>query len=183
MTRFFSKVCILTLIAGSIASSCSCSGKTPEEELAATVCKMYDNIMECYGDGRCSADEFNRLYLTADYKHLIDSVNTFDSINCADMIGFWEYDHWIMAQDWDNPTYTLDTVFISDSISNWYWAIITIHNLGKDTKVNLLMMPENGEWKIGEMLNYDWAVPSETDNIGWYFRNTRNLLSAGLMEK
>ena len=141
------------------------------------MCKMYDNIMECYGDGRGSADELNRLYLTAEYIHLIDSVNTFDSIYCADKVGFWEYDHWIMAQDCDNPTYTLDTVTISDSTTNWYWAKITIHNLGKDTKVYLLMMPENGEWKIGEMLNYDWEVPSELDNIDWYFHDTRKLLS------
>lgn len=179
MNKPFSKISICAIIAVSIALNCSCNKKTTpsttEEEVAATVTKMYDHIFECYKDGNGSVDEFNRLYLTADYMQMIDSVNAFDSLYCTDEIGFWSYDHWVMAQDWNNPTYTLDTVFVSDTANNWYWAEITIHNLGTDTRVMLLMMPENSEWKIGEMLNYDWDTPSEFDRIHWYFQEHLDL--------
>lgn len=147
--------------------------KSTEDEVAEAVCKIYDHIFESYCDGNDSLDVFNQRYLTSDYLKMIDSVKAFDLQHRPGEVGFFEYDHWIMGQDWDKPTYTLDTVSASDTLSNWYWATVTIHDFGT-TKVHLLMMQEDGEWKIGDMLNYDISpTPSELDRIVLYMRDER----------
>lgn len=178
MKRLFSKSIIMAFVACCVVASYSCNRKpvpsSKADEVASAVCKMYDYVFECYRAGNDSLDVFNRRYLTADYNKMIDSVRAFDSIHHAEECGFFEYDHWIMGQDWDKPTYTLDTVFVSDSLVDWYWATVTINNFGT-TQVHLLMVPEDGEWKIGDMLDYDLNLdkPSEMDNMSLYLRDAR----------
>ena len=138
---------------------------TQKEEVAEAVKAIYDHVFACYGNGCDSSDVFNHRYLTKEYYHFIDSVAHYDEYaDCFD------YDHWVMAQDWDQPKYTLDDVFLSDSLTSRYWASITIVNLGKKTAVHLLMMQEDGRWKIGEMLNDDWEPRSEYDHVYWCCR-------------
>lgn len=177
MKQLFSKTLILAVIACSVAANYSCDRKpvtgNKSDEVAAAVCKIYDHVFECYSTDNDSAEAFNRRYLSADYLQWIDSVNAFDAAHCDGEIGFWEYDHWILGQDWDTPTYTLDKVSVSDSSTDWYWATVTIHNLGNETQIHLLMVPEDGEWKIGDMLDYGWDTPSEIDRMNWYLRDKR----------
>ena len=132
MRGFFTKTVLLSMLFCGIAVIYSCNTKqapapkSTEEEVAEAVCSIYDHIFECYGAGNDSLDVFNRRYLTADYNKMIDSVRVFDSLHCPGEVGFFDYDHWIMGQDFDKPGYTLDTVFVSDSLSGWYWASVTI---------------------------------------------------------
>ncbi len=182
MRRFFTKIVLFSMLFCGIATIFSCNTKqapapkSTENEVAEAVCNIYDHIFECYGAGNDSLDVFNRRYLTSNYNKMIDSVRAFDLQHCPGEVGFFEYDHWVMGQDFDKPSYTLDTVFVSDTLSDWYWATVTIHNFG-DIKVHLLMMQEDGEWKIGDMLCYDFLqsplAPSELDNMCLYMRDER----------
>jgi hypothetical protein len=140
-----------------------------EDAVAEAVNSIYGHVMACYAEDKDSSETFDQRYLTEDYRHVIDSVKAFDMQDSTGGVGFWDYDHWIMAQDWGKPTFTLDTVMDSGD-GEKYWAKVTIHNLGVETEVFLLMMKEEGEWKIGEMLNYDWLLPSEIDMMYWYMR-------------
>lgn len=171
----FSSVFIVVLV-----SFLSCSGQhgaansSKEEQVAAEVNTIYNHVFECYGKGNDSADVFNQRYLTGFYLSFFDSIALYDSLYNQGNAGYWDYDRWVMAQDWDHPSFKLDSVVVSDPLLDSYWANITITNLGHSTSLHLLMMQEDGKWKIDEVLNDEWDPRSEIDRIVWYCSNLKN---------
>ncbi|MBP5548300.1 MAG: DUF3828 domain-containing protein [Bacteroidales bacterium] len=175
------KSLIVAFLAMAIAVYVSCTGRqttttlTTEEEVAEAVNAIYNHVFTCYGEGNDSSEVFNRRYLTKEYLNYFDSVALYDSLYNQGEIGYWDYDRWVMAQDWDHPTFKIDNVTVSDSFTGWYWADIIITNLGQVTIMHLLMMQEDGCWKIGEVLNDNWELRSELDRMIMYCLDLKKL--------
>lgn len=62
----------------------------------------------------------------------------------------WETNHWVMAQDWDNPRMYIDEITSDDG--NHATAQIHIDDNGNRQNVELKMVKENGSWKIDDFV-------------------------------
>jgi hypothetical protein len=72
--------------------------------------------------------------------------------------GFFDADDGIMGQDWGEITISGLKVDVKDNThAN---AFFTLHNLGSQTKVQLELVFEHGEWLIGNFID-------ETHKMDW----------------
>ena len=93
----------------------------------------------------------------AEWKTLVQMVNSKDAENMG-RGGFFDADYWIMGQDWGKITISGLKVDVKDNThAN---AFFTLHNLGSQTKVQLELVFEHGEWLIGNFID-------ETHKMDW----------------
>ena len=121
---------------------------------------IYAAVAEAYpeiNDIPPSNDQLDDAYCTSEWNTLVQMVNSKDAENMG-RGGFFDADYWIMGQDWGKITISGLKVDIKDNAhAN---AFFTLHNLGNQTKVQLELVFERGEWFIGNFID-------ETHKMDW----------------
>jgi hypothetical protein len=121
---------------------------------------IYAAVAEAYpeiNDITPSNDELDDAYCSSEWNTLVQMVNSKDAENMG-RGGFFDADYWIMGQDWGKITISDLKVDVKDnSHAN---AFFTLHNLGSQTKVQLELIFERGEWLIGNFID-------ETHKMNW----------------
>lgn len=121
---------------------------------------IYTAVAEAYpeiNDITPSNDQLDDAYCTNEWKTLVQMVNSKDAENMG-RGGFFDADYWIMGQDWGKITISGLKVDVKDKThAN---AFFTLHNLGSQTKVQLELVFEHGEWLIGNFID-------ETHKMDW----------------
>ena len=130
------------------------------EVITDRVNAIYAAVAEAYpeiNDITPSNDQLDDAYCTSEWKTLVQMVNSKDAENMG-RGGFFDADYWIMGQDWGKITISGLKVDVKDNThAN---AFITLHNLGSQTKVQLELVFEHGEWLIGNFID-------ETHKMDW----------------
>ena len=130
------------------------------EVITDRVNAIYTAVAEAYpeiNDITPSNDQLDDAYCTSEWKTLVQMVNSKDAENMG-RGGFFDADYWIMGQDWGKITISGLRVDVKDNThAN---AFFTLHNLGSQTKVQLELVFEHGEWLIGNFID-------ETHKMDW----------------
>ena len=130
------------------------------ELIADRVNAIYAAVAEAYpeiNDITPSNDQLDDAYCTGEWKTLVQMVNSKDAEDMG-RGGFFDADYWIMGQDWGKITISGLKVDVKDNThAN---AFFTLHNLGSQTKVQLELVFEHGEWLIGNFID-------ETHKTDW----------------
>ena len=130
------------------------------ELITDQVSAIYAAVAEAYpeiNDITPSNDQLDDAYCTSEWNTLVQMVNSKDAENMG-RGGFFDADYWIMGQDWGKITISGLKVDVKDNThAN---AFFTLHNLGSQTKVQLEMVFEHGEWLISNFID-------ETHKMDW----------------
>ena len=130
------------------------------EVITDRVNAIYAAVAEAYpeiNDITPSNDQLDDAYCTSEWKTLVQMVNSKSAENMG-RESFFDADYWIMGQDWGKITISGLKVDVKDDThAN---AFFTLHNLGSQTKVQLELLFEHGEWFIGNFID-------ETHKMDW----------------
>ena len=130
------------------------------EVITDRVNAIYAAVAEAYpeiNDITPSNDQLDDAYCTSEWKTLVQMVNSKSAENMG-RESFFDADYWIMGQDWGKITISGLKVDVKDNThAN---AFFTLHNLGSQTKVQLELVFEHGEWLIGNFID-------ETHKMDW----------------
>lgn len=125
-----------------------------KKEVADRVTAIYDEVFDWYRNHpeALSTPDFDTdRFLSKDYMRTLRAVRKKDA-SLEGEVGFYDYDHWLMAQDWSaDLSYNLDSV--QASYAGYAAAWLTIHDGENSRAVWLEMRPENGEWRIDDFMS------------------------------
>ncbi len=143
------------LVVAALLTACGAQKKDvpPIEPNAAadSLQAIYNDVLAAYnGEKTATQAEIDTRYLTADYNALLQQVAAADEAVEADgMIGFFDYDHWLFAQDYGELSATVDGCeYVGDSV---YLAEISLKNFGTTQKIEVSLTLENGRCLIDDM--------------------------------
>lgn len=117
--------------------------------------EIYATVFKAYNDEDTALDltaleekrkKFNAEYCSRGWNQLLNVVNRIDSIDFHGEMGFFDFDYWIMAQDWKDLSVS-DVKALAYS-PHMVQVEFLLHNLGHAKPVTLLMVNERGLWKI-----------------------------------
>ena len=143
-------------------------------EVAARITAIYDEVFGSYRaqtENAWPVEDFDREgFLSKDYLRLQAQVLRADSL--AGELGFFDYDHWIQAQDWgsDLAMQLVGTEMQSDSTALCH---IIVLNCGYKTPFTIAMVKEDGRWLIDDFINDpadDLSVSSEKEQMKEYLK-------------
>ena len=102
--------------------------------------------------------DFNRNYCSREWNDLSRQIREIDSLYHADELGFWEADYWIMGQDCDQLSICdIEVLNVSPTEAD---VKFMLHNLGEAKPVALILVKEDGIWKIDNFkdmnIDMDW---------------------------
>lgn len=130
------------------------------EEIYSSVFKAYnaeDSLRRLGQDTVTSIaqnrDRFDAKFCTREWNDLVQSIHVNDSLFHEGEIGFFEADYWIMGQDWDHLSIsdvTLDSIGDTPPVVSF-----VLHNLGTSKSVNVVLLKEEGSWKIDNFIDMD----------------------------
>ncbi len=84
---------------------------------------------------------------------MLAKVNEIDSLNHEGELGFWEFDYWIMGQDWHNLS--ISDIEVKNVAENEATVQLKLHNFDSVQTVDLLLVKEDGSWKIDDFKQAD----------------------------
>lgn len=103
--------------------------------------------------------DFESKYMSSDYLAVYHKVKEHDkALEENSEVGFFAYDHWVRAQDFQNIHMTVKSV--TPESDRKYIAVITVHNMDQTYDVEVTMVWESGEWQIDDL--YD--LPEDGKN-------------------
>lgn len=102
--------------------------------------------------------DFNRNYCSREWNDLSRQIREIDSLYHAGELGFWEADYWIMGQDWHQLSISdIEVLNVSPTEAD---VKFMLHNLGEAKPVALILVKEDGIWKIDNFkdlnIDMDW---------------------------
>ena len=102
--------------------------------------------------------DFNRNYCSREWNDLSRQIREIDSLYHAGELGFWEADYWIMGQDWHQLSISdIEVLNVSPTEAD---VKFMLHNLGEAKPVALILVKEDGIWKIDNFkdlnVDMDW---------------------------
>lgn len=102
--------------------------------------------------------DINRNYCSREWNDLSRQIREIDSLYHADELGFWEADYWIMGQDWHQLSISdIEVLNVSPTEAD---VKFMLHNLGEAKPVALILVKEDGIWKIDNFkdlnIDMDW---------------------------
>ena len=102
--------------------------------------------------------DFNRNYCSREWNDVSRQIREIDSLYHADELGFWEADYWIMGQDWHQLSISdIEVLNVSPTEAD---VKFMLHNLGEAKPVALILVKEDGIWKIDNFkdlnVDMDW---------------------------
>ncbi len=100
-----------------------------------------------------NSDRFNKDYCSKEWNLLLAKVNEIDSLNHEGELGFWEFDYWIMGQDWHNLS--ISDIEVQNVAENEATVQMKLHNFDSVQTVGLLLVKEDGSWKIDDFKQAD----------------------------
>ena len=100
-----------------------------------------------------NSDRFNKDYCSKEWNLLLAKVNEIDSLNHEGEMGFWEFDYWIMGQDWHNLS--ISDIEVKNVAENEATVQLKLHNFDSVQTVDLLLVKEDGSWKIDDFKQAD----------------------------
>jgi squalene cyclase len=144
---------------------CGSRTKTPATDsadtmtMAATALKgIYDDVFSWYNEdakGKGTTDsvpDFDALYMSRDYKAVLQKVAEKDrKMEKEGFVGFFDYDHWVCGQDYGNLSMRI--ISVSEERSGKCRAEVEISNLGTKTRLGVVLVKENGDWKIDDFID------------------------------
>ena len=97
--------------------------------------------------------EFNRNYCSREWNRLSRQINEIDSLYHGDELGFWDFDYWIMAQDWHNLSISdVEVLSVTPTEASVQFQL---HNFDSSKPIALHMVLEDGVWKIDDFLEVE----------------------------
>ena len=170
------KYLISSLLCLSLLASCSSDGAEGgvAGEVRARVAEIYDSVFAVYDRYADQMDDafgdsvasFDRRFLSSDFRRLMARVHTIDSLYYPNEAGFYDYDYWILAQDWDSLGYVVDSVKVGSDTSAT--AFMRIRNFGTYSSLRLSMVQEGGHWVIDDFVTLTPEPYSLVEAMGEY---------------
>lgn len=156
-------IALLLVLSGCKQKKAEAEAKlTPEEqaaikaEVSERITAIYDEVFGWYRthlDALEKPDFNTDRFLAKDYMQTLRAVQKKDA-KLEGEIGFFDYDHWIQAQDWSTDlSMRIDSMHVVSPTFVATW--ITIHNGGTDTPLLLEMAPEGKTWCINDFISLD----------------------------
>lgn len=132
--------------------------KKTKEYLVQRVSNIYKDVCDLYNaaqdnpnfDEKLSEKDFDSLYCSEEWNDLLKKVNKYDEENNPDDIGFFDFDYWIMGQDFQDMSF--HDVKVLSMNDNEATVSLTLVNLS-DIKLKLNMVYERGDWYIDNFEN------------------------------
>lgn len=135
------------------------------QEIYSAVFKVYNqedslrNLdIQMENDSWKSRAKFNSDYCSKGWNALLAKVNEVDSLQHSGEMGFWEADYWIMGQDWHELSISdVEVLTVTPGEASVQFQL---HNCGTTKPVALMLVNEDGVWKIDNFLDVD-------NNMDW----------------
>ena len=105
--------------------------------------------------------DFEANFCSGERNTLLKKVNEIDSLYHQNEMGFWDFDYWIMGQDWHNLSIS-DVKFV-EKIGPWVEVDLKLHNFDKVTPLCLLMKLEDGTWRIDDFVDLETGAGLKED--------------------
>ncbi len=131
-----------------------------KEEVARRVKEIYDTVIPWYnsheGDIR-SVNDFDERFLSKDMQMMGAQVGAIlrelHEKGEDDIPPGYDYDHWVMGQDWENLSIRTDSIRVLSPDTAEAYMCIT--NCGYPQKFMLMMTRDGREWFIDDFRQYD----------------------------
>lgn len=133
-----------------------------KEEVAQRVKEIYDIVIPWYnsheGDIR-SVNDFDERFLSKEMQMMRAQMSAIlHEKETDDFPPAYDYDHWVMGQDWENLSIRTDSVCVLSPDTAEAYMCIT--NCGSPQKFMLMMTRDEKEWFIDDFRFYDERVNS-----------------------
>ena len=115
------------------------------------VCDLYNAAQEDSNFDKLSEKNFDSLYCSEEWNDLLSKVNQYDMEQNTDEIGFFDFDYWIMGQDFQDMSFR--DVKVLDMHDNGATVSLILVNMDSDIKLKLSMVYERGDWYIDNFEN------------------------------
>ena len=131
-----------------------------KEEVARRVKEIYDTVIPWYnsheGDIR-SVNDFDERFLSKEMQTMRAQVGAIlrelHEKGEDDIPPGYDYDHWVMGQDWENLSIRTDSIRVLSPDTAEAYMCIT--NCGYPQKFMLMMTRDEKEWFIDDFRQYD----------------------------
>lgn len=105
--------------------------------------------------------DFEANFCSNEWNTLLKKVNEIDSLYHQNEMGFWDFDYWIMGQDWHKLSIS-DVKFV-ERIGPWAEVDLKLHNFDKVTPLCLMMKLEDGTWRIDDFVDLETGAGLKED--------------------
>ena len=190
MMRKVKSIILLAAVAMVALAACSSRGavasdnKVEETEAVLDSASLESRVQEIYGavfkvyneadslrnldiDSMMANDVYERRadfeanYCSSEWNRLMKKVNEIDSLYHQNEMGFWDFDYWIMGQDWHNLS--VSDVKVVERIGPWATVELKLHNFDNVTPLCLTMKLEDGTWRIDDFVDLETGVGLKED--------------------
>lgn len=120
-------------------------------DIYTTVCQAYpsDHGFDAEGETfTLNIPNLDSLYCSTAWNQLLADVAEVDSQD-PDNIGFFDFDYWIMGQDWDDLHF--DHVTVDEIRGDTVYVSLDWYNCGSCSTIELQLVNEDGEWRIDDI--------------------------------
>lgn len=120
-------------------------------DIYTAVCKAYpsDHGFDANGDFyELNLPNLDSLYCTRGWNELLAKVAEKDE-QSGDEMPFFDFDYWIMGQDWDNVHF--DKVVVTELNGDTATVNLDWYNFDNCTTIPLVLLREDGEWRIDDI--------------------------------
>ena len=137
---------------------CKHAAQADEMSVINRVSAIYDDVAARYNANPPAtvASQLDSLYCSKDWNETVSAILEKDAK--TEGVGFFEADHWVMGQDFQNVS--ADSIVVESQEGDTISATLNLHNCGTTTHVRLSMVEENGEWQIDNFTDtdnqFDW---------------------------
>ena len=105
--------------------------------------------------------DFAANYCSREWNELVNKIDEIDSLYHADDMGFWDFDYWIMGQDWHKLS--ISDVKVVERTGPWASVELKLHNFDNVTPLSLTMKLEDGTWRIDDFVDLETGVGLKDD--------------------
>ena len=163
------------------------SNADAEQEVAQRVQEIYDIVIPWYnsheGDIR-SVNDFDERFLSKDLQMMgaqVDAIlRELHEKGDDDIPPGYDYDHWVMGQDWENLSIRTDSIRVLSPDTAEAYMCIT--NCGYQQNFMLVMARDDKNWFIDDFRQYDEQTKgftiSDKKNIQDYINENREYINS-----
>ena len=138
------------------------------EEIYSTVFNVYNEAdslrnLDIYTENGVyeRRADFEANFCSGEWNTLLKKVNEIDSLYHQNEMGFWDFDYWIMGQDWHNLS--ISNVKVTSLTDTEATVEMGLHNFDKVVPLCLLMKRENGTWRIDDFVDKERGTGFKQD--------------------
>lgn len=117
-------------------------------------------------------DKFNADYCSKEWNALLAQIDEIDSLYHGDELGFWDFDYWIMGQDWHELS--ISDVEVMSVTPSQAAVQIQLHNFDTVQPMILILVNENGVWKIDDFQQVEYDINLKKAMQEYVARETAN---------